>query len=63
MSNRTKGKIMDSYSIKVTVPTGESKELRVRGESEAQAIMGAYDYLARQYDGQGEVHEDTLTKI
>jgi hypothetical protein len=57
---------LTTYTIEISVPDDagvERRTLRVRGATEPQAIMGAYDYLVRQYDGAGEVHETTLTPI
>ncbi len=54
---------LTTYTVECTPPDRERRTLRVRGETEAQALMGAYDYLARQWDGIGWVHEDTLTPI
>lgn len=57
---------MTTYTIEITVRdhAGEHRQtLRVRGVSTAQAIMGAYDYIVRQYDGIGEVHETTLEPV
>lgn len=51
---------MTTYTVEVTPPDPERRTLRVRGETEAHALMGAYDYLARQWDGLGAVHEETL---
>jgi hypothetical protein len=51
-----------TYTIDVNTSDGK-KQLRVRGETEPQAIMSAYDYLWRQYDGKGEVLETTLKEI
>lgn len=57
------GATLTTYTVECTPPDRERRTLRVRGETEAQALMGAYDYLARQWDGIGWVHEETLTPI
>lgn len=54
---------MITYTVECTPPDRERRTLRVRGETEAQALMAAYDYLARQWDGIGAVHEDTLQPV
>ena len=54
---------MTTYTVEVTTPNGERRTLRVRGATDAAALLGAYDYLARQWDGAGEVHEDTLAEV
>lgn len=57
------GETLTTYTVDCTPPDRERRTLRVRGGTEAQALMGAYDYLARQWDGIGWVHEETLTPI
>jgi cobalamin biosynthesis protein CbiG len=54
------GETLTTYNIDCTTPDDRRRTLRVRGASESAAIQGAHDYLARQWDGRGEVHADTL---
>jgi ribosomal protein S25 len=59
---------MATYNIDVQTPAtrhkGPSTEtLRVRGETPNEAIMSAYMYLVRQYDGNGSVCETSLRHL
>jgi hypothetical protein len=56
------GERLTTYTVDCTPRDGERRTLRVRGASESAALKGAYDYLARQWDGRGTVHAETLTR-
>jgi len=56
---------MTTYNIDVQTPETPhrgpaTQTLRVVGDTPNQAIMGAYNYLVRQYDGEGTVCESSL---
>jgi hypothetical protein len=54
---------LTTYTVDCTPPDRERRTLRVRGRTEAEALQGARDYLARQWDGIGWIHEETLEEV
>lgn len=54
---------MTTYTVECTPPDRERRTLRLRAETEAAALAAAKDYLARQWDGIGWIHTETLAEV